>query len=428
MKKLLLLLIVFFVVIFAAQAQTAEQDKVRKWLPAKKIIRRDAPVVSKSPNPLRLNISYRNATDYLPDTAHVEHSPLRYLRINVHFMNASDRAHNYDGEEAIRFAKDLIDYANQDLQKNNKLWLPYRNKLPVIPPRYQYQLSPQTTNSGDQGIYFHYDDRLCYYIHKGPTANLFETEVLEKHQIGADSVLNVFIMPHHPDSMKSAWYSKTAGGVGVMLGNAIKMAGMYEGHQPAWAYRGILNHEAGHFLGLSHAFFRDGCDDTPEHGNPCWSRTTEAPCDTAASNNMMDYNALQNALSPCQIGTMHARMADTNSYERRFLVKNWCTRQEGQDITIRDTVVWKGDKDLTGHVTIVAGGVLRIEARLSLPENARITLMPGAELQLGNKALLHNACGLKWEGIEAPRRFFGARGKVLAEDGARIKGARFIDY
>ncbi|MBK9488297.1 MAG: hypothetical protein IPO07_05515 [Haliscomenobacter sp.] len=101
----------------------------------------------------------------------MEHSLLRYLRINVRFLNASDRAHNYDGEEAIRFAKDLIDMPTRTCKEQQTL-----AALPQQPTgffRYQYQLSPQTTESRRPGNLFSYDDRLCYYIHKGSTANLF---------------------------------------------------------------------------------------------------------------------------------------------------------------------------------------------------------------------------------------------------------------
>ncbi len=391
----------------------------QKWLPDKKIIRREA-TASADQRPRRLNIIYRNPEHYVPDTAYLQHSPIRYLRLNVHFMNTRSRAYNYEGEEAIRLAKDLIYYANLDLQKNNKLWQPYRNNLPIIQPRYQYALTASAPGAPDQGVYFHYDDTLSFYIHKGPAANLDRMEVIRKYQVQGDSVLNIFIMPHHPEHQ--------GGGVGVMLGNAIKMAGMFESKQPAWVYRGILNHEVGHFLGLAHAFYNDGCDDTPAHGNPCWNQTPDPPCDTAASNNMMDYNALQNALSPCQIGTMQARMADTSSSERRFLIPYWCKRLPDYDLTITDTIVWKGDKDLYGNLTIVAGAVLRIQARVSLPENTRITIEPGGRLELGSGALLHNACGLSWEGIDAPRRFLGARGKVVAEEGARIRGAKTISF
>lgn len=406
--SILTLFLLFFTVSGLAQ----------KWLPAKKITRIEA--AKQEERPRQLNIRYRNPEYYLPDTQHLEHNPVRYLRLNVHFMNTRSQAHNYTGAEAIQYAKDLIYYANLDIQKNNKLWQPYRNNLPIIPPRYQYVLTPSAPGAADQGVYFHYDDTLSFYIHKGPAANLERMEVIKKYQVQSDSVLNIFFMPHHPDHQ--------GGGVGVMLGNAIKMAGMFESKQASWVHRGILNHEVGHFLGLHHAFYNDGCDDTPAHGNPCWNQTPEPPCDTAASNNMMDYNALQNALSPCQIATMHARMADTSSYERRFIIANWCSLQPGQDLVIRDTVEWKGDKDLLGNLTIESGGFLKVQARLSLPENARITLLPGGMLYLGSQSILHNACGRTWEGIDAPRRFLGARGKVVAEEGARIQKARNLSY
>ena len=81
------------------------------------------------------------------------------------------------------------------------------------------------------------------------------------------------------------------------MDNAIKMAGMYELSQEGWAYRGVLNHEVGHALSLRHAWGNDGCEDTPRHKNDCWNRSTKAPCDTAATNNVMDYNACSSSVA-----------------------------------------------------------------------------------------------------------------------------------
>ena len=56
-------------------------------------------------------------------------------------------------------------------------------------------------------------------------------------------------------------------------------------------------HELGHSLGLLHTWNQDdGCDDTPRNAG-CWGDT--------CSNNMMDYNASQSALTACQLGIIH---------------------------------------------------------------------------------------------------------------------------
>jgi Pregnancy-associated plasma protein-A len=395
----------------------------QKWLKAEKIQYRSAPMKEQKKDPLqkRLNLAWREPLDFVPDTARLEDTPVKWVRVNVHFMNSRSGQHNYRGDEAIRFAQDLVHTANGDLQKNNALWLPWQNRLPVIPPRYQYVLTPQKNRAGDTGVYFHDDDELCFYVHKGDYANLYDRRVFEKYGVQTDSIVNVFIMPHHPDSMRSEKYRRGSGGVGVMLSEGIKMAGMFESKMPAWAYRGILNHEVGHFFGLFHAFDNDGCDDTPEHDNSCWNRTTEAPCNTRASNNMMDYNALQNALSPCQIGRVLMLMNDTAAVERRYLIHNWCKRQSNMpDLLVNDTLRWRGERDLLGNLHLTKGAYLQIDGRVSLPEGASITLEPGATLLLRN-GILHNSCGKKWLGIDAPRRFLGARGKVIVEGKGRIE-------
>jgi Pregnancy-associated plasma protein-A len=417
MKKILVFFLVLtsFPVFLTAQA----------WLPTKKIIRRDAPVVQEPLERLskRLLIPQRRADDFVPDTAHLEHTPVKWVRINLHFVNSSSKKHNYDGAEAIQFARDLVGAANGDLQRNNQLWLPWKNQIPVIPPRYAYVLWSQKNMPNDQGVYFHYDDELCFYVHKGGNANLYDRRVMAKYGVGTDSIVNIFIMPHHPDSMLSPDYKRSTGGVGVMLSEGIKMAGMFESKMPAWAYRGILNHEVGHFFGLFHAFDSDGCDDTPEHGNPCWNRTAEPPCNTQASNNMMDYNALQNALTPCQIGRVLMLMNDTSAYERRYLIQDWCSLKTEDEVLVSDTLIWRGDRDLKSNLRIVKGGFLQVEGRVSLPENALITLEPGSTLLL-RKGHLHNACNRKWQGIAAPRKFLGRRGQLILEGEARVEDAK----
>ena len=374
----------------------------------------------------RSNISVRSKRGcqdplaYIPDTNHIDHTPWKYIRVNFHWMNSADSSHNFSGERARKFIEGLLVSANKDLKNNNKLWLPYGNDIPVTPPRLAYRLTPLPNDPEDDGIYEHFDDELCYYVHKGKNRNLANRTVLNKYGIQQDSVLNIFIMPHHPDSVASPTY--TAYGVGVALRNFIKIAGPFEMKNPDWAHRGNFNHEVGHILGLNHAWGNDGCDDTPVHKQKCWSRTKNPPCDKEASNNMMDYNALQNALSPCQIGIVHANIARENSIARKFILPTWCDLNEKHNIRIRDSVIWKGAKDIEGHLIIKNGGHLTINCRVSLPRNAAIIIEPEGILTLNN-AKLHNACGHQWEGIKIQKRG-NRRGQVILSESTLIENNR----
>ena len=335
---------------------------------------------------------------YIPDTNYLDHFPIKYIRINFHWINTSDSSKNYTGKKAIEFTKGLIKASNYDLAKNNKMWLPHGNDTPVLPLRFRYVLTPRPDDPDDDGIYFHYDDDIPFYVAKGKNRTLFDRTVEEKYAVQKDTVLNIFIIPHHPDSVKSTTYN--AVGTGVALGSMVKIAGMFENGGSYWNYRGCFNHEIGHIYGLSHTWrYNDGCDDTPKHKQNCFSKNERPECDSLASNNVMDYNAMQNAWSPCQIGRVQYRMAKEGSRQRKYLVPNWCQLNDDQHIFIRDSINWFGAKDLEGHLTIEPGGHLTIGCRVSLPKDAKITIMPGGKLTLDN-ARLHNACGDEWEGIE----------------------------
>ncbi len=358
---------------------------------------------------------------YVPDTNLLAATPLRYLRVNFHFVDNTDSIANFQGKTAIDFVRQLLHSANEDLQKNHQMWLPPRNKTPVLPPRYRYVLTPKAGDPTDTGIYFHYDDELCYYVHKGRNANLADRRIIERYAVKPDSVLNIFFMPHHPDSIDSPTYN--AAGVGVALGNAIKIAGAFEHQSPGWAFRGILNHECGHIFGLGHAWtFNDGCDDTPQHPGNCWNRTDTPPCDTMASNNVMDYNARQNAWTPCQIGRIQYAMANEEGRVRPFLRPDWCRLNPEAGVVVHDSLVWDGSKDLHGDLTIAAGGFLQINCRLSLPKGGRITIAPGGTLSLSTDARLHNACGSQWLGIEIQEQG-GRRGRLLISGDPVIENA-----
>lgn len=359
---------------------------------------------------------------YIPDTNHLDHTPIKYIRINVHWFNTADSSKNYTGQEAIDFTKGLISTANKDLERNQAMWLPKGNQTPTLPIRHRYVITPRPNDPSDDGIYFHYvDDASCFLIHKGRNSNLYKRGIIRQYGIQLDTVLNIFIMPHHPDSVASPTYHPSS--TGVALGSVVKVAGMIEDGGPSWNFRSLINHEIGHIYGLTHTWaYNDGCDDTPKHSQSCWSRNQRPDCRDKTSNNVMDYNAEQNAWTPCQIGKVQKRMADLKGRTRKLLQDRWCTLNPKAHITIVDSVSWEGAKDLEGHLTIEKGGVLTIGCRTSLPQSAKITVKAGGRLTLKNGAQLHNACGDKWEGIYI-EEIGKSKGEVFYEGDARIEDA-----
>jgi hypothetical protein len=337
--------------------------------------------------------------NYLPDTAHPEYLPLRTLRVNFHVMSSRDSSHNFRPAEARTFLRGMLDAANTQLDTNVRSWRS-PDGTAVLPKNYRYLLWPQPV-PGDDAFYFHYDDSLYYFIPNGKYQNNYDRRVIDKYAVGKDSIINIFIMVHPDDSIRSPTYR--AGSQGIALGTSLKMVGMYSLGWSPDRQSGSLNHEVGHILGLSHAWGEDGCPDTEKHPNKCWEWTPEGPCNSQATNNVMDYNAYTIALTPCQIGRIHQHLSNEKHRARRCLVPTWCVRDPARDMVIRDSVVWAGGRDLEGNLTIAPGGSLRLSCRLSLPAGARLTVQPGGTLWLDG-ARLHNACGKTWEGIFVEKR------------------------
>lgn len=339
---------------------------------------------------------------YVPDTTHLDHTPMRYVRVNFHWMNTTDTLYTLGEFQAKEYSRGLVRAANYDLIKNRKMQLPHtNNNTPVLPTRYRIVLTPDPLQPRNKGIYFHYDDELAHFVKRGKDRNLHKRDLFKKYAVQGDSVLNVFIIPHHKDSLDSPTYG--AHGGGVALGYFIKLFGVhqqYKDRDSYWDMRGSFNHEIGHIYSLMHTWgYNDGCEDTPRHHGKCF-HTSDPGCDTLTSNNVMDYGCLQNAWTPCQIGKIHARMSKEGNRQRNFLQPNWCTLKDSMSITIRDTVHWVGAKDLEGHLTVAAGGMLSIGCRISMPPGGVITVEPGGTLLLESGAKLHNACGQRWKGIQ----------------------------
>ncbi|MCK6691446.1 MAG: hypothetical protein L6Q97_05020 [Thermoanaerobaculia bacterium] len=331
---------------------------------------------------------------HLPDPEHPEYLPMRYLRINFHVMDKTDSTAHRPADSVRVFLHELVERSNEDLAINERNWRSPEGTR-VLPKGYRYVLTPRPV-AGDEGIYFHYDDDLYYFVSMGKYQNNYDRKVIQKYAIGADTILNIFLQVHPRDSFGSKTYRPN--GQGIALGTALKMAGVLESSEGPESFDGLLNHEVGHILGISHAWVEDGCPDTENHPNKCWTGSKDPPCRDQATNNMMDYNAYQLALTPCQIGRAQATFANEKSAVRRCLIPTWCSLREDRAVVIADSVAWTGARDLEGHLTVAPGGVLRLSCRVSLPPGGRITVQPGGQLWLDG-CRLHNACGKTWEGI-----------------------------
>jgi hypothetical protein len=252
----------------------------------------------------------------------------KIVRINIHFILHSNGTGNmtefnddlgnpYSGYD---LARDFINEANNRMRWNEPMRLPPGNNTPVLPKNVTYALD---------AVYFHRNSSWFNLYPSHPPSAIRNM----------DSVCNIFIYGTNIDQ-GAAWntnpYSQTKI---VVTGN------LYTGKYKDWRLKlgtpnqysfsdvlhgscHLINHEMGHLLGLDHTVkyyngsncpigsnvdssCNDACGDTPSAwyitdtlllgGHPgCGWNINHQYC----SNNVMDYGG-QNALTPCQINTIH---------------------------------------------------------------------------------------------------------------------------
>jgi hypothetical protein len=164
-----------------------------------------------------------------------------------------------------------------------------------------------------------------------------------------------------------------------------------------WLHMASVDHPGPNsHIGGNNPATNDGCADTPF---------------PTTANNLMDTPLSitdRCALTECQLGRMHHFLEALNpiwvrTEENGFVfpaVTNFCDISQ-PNIIIPDggDVVWNTHRNLRSNVIVEPGGRLTIRCDLGLPENARITVKPGARLIIDGARLFNNCPDSYWDGI-----------------------------
>ncbi len=188
-----------------------------------------------------------------------------------------------------------------------------------------------------------------------------------------------------------------------------------------------LVHEIGHCIGLSHNFSGgpggDQCDDCEDNGCPV----------EGTSNNLMDYwPAYGYALSKCQFNRIQFCLSGGEGNISEAVINDSCYKVEGVGYQVSgigyrvsggDTVIIKDMVYAHQDWLIKSGGLLRVKGYLSMPIDSKITLEPGARLEIDG-GTIGNLCGDLWDGIRSE----GTQGETPAwisfTHGGTIENAR----
>lgn len=402
MKKLLILLlttILYSHTIFG-QSEYCDTDEV-EYIGNSTSFVQDIPLC---------NSTNQDSYNYAPDVVHYDHTPIKTLKLNFHFISDGSGNGNFndtgDGQggptTSDNIATALCSLANYAMANNQQMLAPVGNSTPLIPDiRIRYE----------KGVVLSYDDGNFYDYEAliDPNYPYSLCDLALQEAINPAKEINVFLLqngtlaPNSPTSSRRGRY-KICNYPSIFVEDLNH--GFHNGiyfDLVGWA--GLLNHEIGHILGNTAGHPRNNCSgltpanddrsgfdcsDTPR--NPCYSWSPET------TNNVMNYAKTKSAWTPCQLGLWHWQIMKTWV---NYIQPYYCNRDASQTITIStgEHLEWNSARFLHGDLIIESGASLKIRCLVGMPKYGEIIVKRGGKLILEG-ATLTNVCGDMWTGIE----------------------------
>lgn len=335
-------------------------------------------------------ISYLKSS-YIPD----ENTPIKYIKVNFHFMlKATGEPDNFtetdDGTGNPNFTG--YDYARNAIQVMNNNYLG-NNRQMRLPPGNNTEVLPMKILLVLQGVYFHRNDVHHYW------ENVQSNPSILNSYYGIDDACNVYLVGSHDSPVVSLNGKANIGG-GLRLVLIKNIWYFYENDpDPFYGIRGII-HELGHNFGLIHTILTGGgkcCDGDPTpycddqcSDTPTWEYIVNTlgepdPCcwdGLDCSNNIMDYSANRQALTPCQLGIAHECI--------EVYLYDYMLRSHTNNITICDigypNITHIG-KNITISGTSCSTQPVKIEdtEEIDILFNESVTIEPQFEIELGGE-------------------------------------------